>query len=150
QSGVQFVADRYSYVSCIGWAVLVGAGAAGLLREGAPRWPRRAALVGAGAVAVAGAFGLGAWIPIGLWRDTLLLWRHAMDVGWDGPTLRQYYAFALEQHKDLEGAEAQYRAAVEMNPGQGGAWYPYANLLRDKGDYADAERAYLKAATCMT
>jgi protein O-mannosyl-transferase len=150
QSGIQFVADRYSYVSCIGWAVLVGAGVAWLLREGVPDRARRGVLTGGGAVIVAGALALGTWIQIGYWSDTLLLWRHAMAVGWDGPTLRQYYAFALEQHKDLGGAEAQYRAAVEMNPNQGGAWYPYANLLRDKGDFAGAELAYRKAAACMT
>lgn len=148
QSGIQFVADRYSYVSCIGWAVLVGAGVAWLLRERATR-ARTRVLVGAGALVVCGVFAVGTWRQTYYWKDALYLWQHALEVGWDGPTVRQYLAYQLNTHQDIEGAEAQYRISIEMNPNQGGALYPYGNILRDRGDYAGAEQAYIRAAGCM-
>jgi hypothetical protein len=183
QSGIQFVADRYSYVSCMSWAVLVGAlvarcvsseesqapkgasrrdsapaasisPARGALVEGlsprpfAPAAPR-ARLTAITALAVAGVFAVGTWIQIGYWKDTLLLFQHAMDVGWDGPTLRQYYAHQLELHKDFESAVAQYQTSVEMNPRQGMSWFALGNLLRDQNRLGEAEHAYQQAVQSM-
>jgi Flp pilus assembly protein TadD len=81
-SGLQLAADRYSYLSCLGWAVLVGAGGAWLVRrrERGALAPAAAALA-AGAV-VLGLVALGAltWRQVQVWRDTPTLWRHALAV----------------------------------------------------------------------
>jgi tetratricopeptide (TPR) repeat protein len=85
-SGVFFssylVADRYSYLPCLGWAVLVGAaiGAVGdEVGRGAlaPRVGRAAA-----AAAVAGFLGLAALTSqqVQFWHDTESLWRRAVAV----------------------------------------------------------------------
>ena len=81
-SGFQLAADRYSYLSCLGWALLVGAAGAWLAR----RWERGALRPAAGAlaagVAVLGLLTLGTltWRQVQIWRDTPTLWRHALAV----------------------------------------------------------------------
>lgn len=80
--GPQLVTDRYSYLACLSWALLAGAGA-GWLATAAARGAVRAPLarVAAGAMMV-GLMGLGllSWQQTQVWRDTDTLWRHALDI----------------------------------------------------------------------
>ncbi len=92
----QIVADRYSYLACLGGALLVGAGA-GLVGAGAGLVGAGAGLVGraAGSAALRPAVGrlalgvIAAWIAalamltwsqVQVWRDTQTLWSHAVEV----------------------------------------------------------------------
>jgi tetratricopeptide (TPR) repeat protein len=85
RAGFQLAADRYSYLGCLGWALLVGA-AVGLVAEARQRgrigpWPARLAA----AAAVAGFVALGALTvrQIEVWRDGDRLWAHAVEVDAD-------------------------------------------------------------------
>ncbi|PYM07738.1 MAG: hypothetical protein DMD82_04895 [Candidatus Rokuibacteriota bacterium] len=81
QAGPHLVALRYSYVSCLGWALLIGGGVVGIAEAA-----RRGRLPRAYAPAALGAAGL--WL-VGLttltttevqkWRDNETLWRSALD-----------------------------------------------------------------------
>jgi hypothetical protein len=78
-AGFQLAHDRYSYLSCLGWALLVGGGAMWLVRA------RDAGTLRPAYVRVAGA-ALGVWLvtlaaltwqQVQVWRDTESLWTHA-------------------------------------------------------------------------
>jgi len=80
-AGFQLAHDRYSYLSCLGWALLVGAGLGAVVRahqEGRVR-PGIARL--AGVVVAAWLFGLATltWQQVQIWKDTETLWRFAVD-----------------------------------------------------------------------
>ncbi len=79
--GYQLVHERYSYLSCLGWALLLGFGVcAGIrARAGGALGPTVSRLA-AGAVAF-WLIGLGAltWQQVQVWRDTETLWRYALE-----------------------------------------------------------------------
>ncbi|MBI2202418.1 MAG: tetratricopeptide repeat protein [Candidatus Rokubacteria bacterium] len=80
-SGHQLTHDRYSYLSCLGWALLIG-GAAGSLAVAYSRRVISSAVASAAAVAGVAwiaALGVLTWHQAGTWRDTETLWRYALE-----------------------------------------------------------------------
>jgi len=80
-SGHQLAHDRYSYLSCLPWAVLVGAAAAAVAQLTAQARLRRS-------IAVCAAGALGAWLlalavmtwgQVQIWRNTQVLFAYAID-----------------------------------------------------------------------
>src|SRR5262249_2118132 len=114
QAGSQLVADRYSYLSGFGFALLPGAGLVWVLRA---RWTLRPALVGAcvlAAVLVLVSLGVGSWRQSTTWRDTGTLWRHAISV--DPRNARAHVALGywLYFTDRQEEARAEYRRALAL------------------------------------
>ena len=125
QTGPQIVADRYTYLACIPWAVLVG-----VALDRALARPAVAAL----AVAVVAALGSCTFRQTRVWHDSLTLWEHALRVDEDNyvaylnrGTLRQYEG-------DLVGAFADYTEAIRRNPDYFHAWYSRATERLSMGD----------------
>ena len=116
--GSQLAADRYSYLACLGWALLVGAAAgAGVdaWRGGGVR-PSLAAL--AAIVGTAGLLGLGAltWRQVGIWRDTETLWRAAVTVSPDCVLCHRSLGEALLQRGAALSALEQFLMAAALRP----------------------------------
>jgi tetratricopeptide (TPR) repeat protein len=118
-NGHQLVADRYSYLSGLGWALLVGAGTCAVIRARASGtvgpWIARLA-AGAAAVSALGLGGL-TWQQVQVWRDGQTLWVHAAELD---PTCRicqnnvGTILLTLER-PDL--AIERFRRALTLNPG---------------------------------
>jgi tetratricopeptide (TPR) repeat protein len=94
QAGPQLVAERYSYLACLPFALLAAAGLAPLAR----RWPRATCAAGAGAVPRAGGAHERAGAPCGTTRPSL--WTHTFAVAPAEPHARIHLA-------RLREAEAQ-------------------------------------------
>lgn len=80
-SGYQLAHDRYSYLSCLGFALLVGSGL-GLVVRARSRGTLRPAIARAALAAVAAwLVGLSVltWQQVQIWRDTDTLWRYAVE-----------------------------------------------------------------------
>src|SRR4029453_15169499 len=81
-SGSQLTADRYSYLSSLGFAIAGGAGLAWVMRHAGPesarRWMRPLAWT-AGALG-GGALGTMTWAQTAIWKDSETLWRRAVEV----------------------------------------------------------------------
>jgi Tfp pilus assembly protein PilF len=113
-AGPQIAADRYTYLACLGLALLAGAAVCRL--EG---WPsigpglRRTALA-AVAVALAGFAGL-SWQQSLVWRDDLTLWQHAVLVD---PTCARCQGNLGNALRDRapHAAVAPLRQAVALRP----------------------------------
>src|SRR5262249_21866422 len=85
RAGFQLAADRYSYVGCLGWALLGGAGA-GVAARAAERGVISRGLARLTAAAVfAWLIGLGilTWQQVQIWRDQDSLWSWAVRVNPD-------------------------------------------------------------------
>ncbi|MBI4560464.1 MAG: tetratricopeptide repeat protein [Candidatus Rokubacteria bacterium] len=118
-NGHQLVADRYSYLSGLGWALLVGAGTCAVIGARASGtvapWIARLA-AGAAAVSALSLGGL-TWQQVQVWRDGQTLWVHAAELD---PTCRicqnnvGTILLTLER-PDL--AIERFRRALTLNPG---------------------------------
>ncbi|HSF01750.1 MAG TPA: tetratricopeptide repeat protein, partial [Solirubrobacterales bacterium] len=80
-AGHQLAHDRYSYLSCLGFALLVGALPATVVRLRRQRaiQPTLAGVAHAGIVAWLGALAVLTVLQVQVWRDTDTLWRYAID-----------------------------------------------------------------------
>jgi Flp pilus assembly protein TadD len=80
-NGYQLVHDRYSYLSCLPWAILFGAGVATVLEAGKRGLVRRPVVQVAACTTVAWLAALGALAAqqTQVWRDDDTLWRYALD-----------------------------------------------------------------------
>lgn len=114
----QVVADRYSYLSCLGWALLAGAAVAALAEAGARSTIRR----GIGkAVAAAVALWLIAlaaltWQQTEVWRDSATLWAHAVAVSPDCALCENRLGAALFNRRQLAPAVTHLERAVALRP----------------------------------
>ncbi len=174
-SGIQLIADRYTYVSQIWLVVAVVQGLTMLLER--LRVPREAVW---GATAV-GLFGLaaGCYLQTSVWRDSETLWRYTLSVTRDnayahanlGSVLmtkgepveaaeQARKALAIESHNIIalanlgtllldRGRHAEaielYERTIEVNPKFVLGWFFLGNAFQRAGRLNDAERAWRKA-----
>jgi len=135
QSGPQLVADRYTYLACLPWALLAGAAVYWLLED------RRR--TGAGVV-VAVLLTLAAltFQQVRVWTNGFTLWDHALRVD---PS--NYVAGVnrgwLQMHRgDLDGAQAYYDAALRSNPRFADAYRNRGFVRQMRGDLQGAIADY--------
>src|SRR5215510_1460736 len=76
QSGREMVADRYSYLSCLAWAILLGGGLYYLWQRnvGQRLGNRKFSLLTAAAAMILMALGVLTWRQVEIWHDTDRLW----------------------------------------------------------------------------
>jgi len=132
-NGNQIAADRYTYLSCLGWAVLAGAAAVLCWRWARTSWIRMAALM----LVALGAFSALAWQTrqqLGFWRDSDSLWSRVVSIE---PCAMAFtnQGVAFAQEGDFLGAEQAYRRAVAMDPAYAFAHYDLALVLIDQRKY---------------
>src|SRR5262249_12594943 len=140
QSGFQLVADRYSYLSCLGFSML----AAGGLLWCAGRGMRVIAAVAACAVVLT--LSVATFRFTGSWPRSRTLWARAVRVDPGSWVSRSNYADALAAAGDVNAALEQYAAAVRLNPTAGTAWLGYGVVLVNEHRYPEAEAALREAA----
>lgn len=113
-AGPQLAADRYTYLACLGPALLVGAAACRLGHSRSIATPVRRAAAASAVLALAGLAGL-AWQQSEVWRDDVTLWEHAVAVD---PTCARCQNNLGTAHQDRapQAAVAPLRRAVALRP----------------------------------
>jgi len=127
QSGYQIAADRYSYLACLGWSMLAGAGVAAL--------GRAAALPALLVIATLGGL---TWTQAKIWHDNETVWRRAVDVDPRSGIARANLGAALSAHGRTEEAMAELREAIRLRPGYPDAHLSLGLMLAQGGDPAGA------------
>jgi len=127
QSGYQIAADRYSYLACLGWSMLAGAGVAALGRV--------AALPAFLVIATLGGL---TWTQAKIWHDNETVWRRAVDVDPRSGIARANLGAALSAHGRTEEAMAELREAIRLRPGYPDAHLSLGLMLAKGGDPAGA------------
>jgi len=117
QSGPQLVAARYSYLSCLGFAVLLGALVVWLARRAEAGRGQGWARAG-GAVAIAALVGLGAlsWQQVWIWRDSETLWSYVVAAEPAAPIGHNNLGFVYLNQGRLEEAERELLIAARLSP----------------------------------
>jgi len=147
QSGTQLVADRYSYLSCLGWAILVGAGSNHCWRAWLTGRVGRLTFLTAVGVAAAVFVVLSAltWKQVQIWHNSEKLWRHALAVTQRSSTAHYNLGNILADRDELEEAIWHYRQALRINPTDYTAHNNLGNVLRSQGQSAEAIGHYRQA-----
>jgi len=80
QTGPQMVADRYTYLSCLGWTVMVGGGVFWIWQVLTKRRPKMVALIPLTALTAILILQTLTVRQIGVWHDSIALWSQAVNV----------------------------------------------------------------------
>ncbi len=146
--GSHGTADRYTYVPLVGLFVAIAWGAvalAGRAPDGV--WPhrlRRFVLPGL-AVAVTAALAVLADRQCAWWRDTRVLFEHALQVGGGSPLMHTNLGALLYRAGEIDRAAHHYDEALRLNPDYASANNNAGVLLAAGGRDADAEAHYRRA-----
>ena len=117
-SGHQLTTDRYSYLPCLGLALIVGA-AVGLMASAAAAGTVRPWLTRVAAVAAAAwilALGTLTWYQVQIWRDTETLWRNAVESDPECSICQNNVGVFYYRQKRYPPAKAKYELALALRP----------------------------------
>jgi tetratricopeptide (TPR) repeat protein len=144
QFGPQFVADRYSYMACLPWAILAGSSVT-------PYWhlanTSRLWIGGGIAGAILAVWGTLAWNQTQVWRDSETLWRHALAADPQSPIAHNSLGSALAARGQFTEAMKHFRKALELNPKHVKAYNNLGVALVSHGQLDEAAEAFRTAVT---
>jgi tetratricopeptide (TPR) repeat protein len=128
-NGPQSVADRYSYLACLPWAIWAGAAVA--WRPGSIR--ARALATGLRTVVVVTvvAFTFLTWRQAAIWHDSVALWQHALTVDPESRTAHAYLGRAYADEGMIAEAVAQYEEAARRFRNKPAFYVLIGRLLED-------------------
>jgi tetratricopeptide (TPR) repeat protein len=140
QSGPQLVADRYSYLACLAWPLLL---AGGFFRW----WPDRKALgqrqcIAAAMLLVVGGLGFLTWRQTLVWRSPISLWQHGTEVEPLSSIAHYNLGRAFERENNPTSAIDYYRRTLAINSNYSKAHFNLARLLALNGRETEAMAHY--------
>ena len=147
QSGPQLVADRYSYFSCIVWAVVAGGVMYRLWQLGQTRSVSPLLCASITVCAGLALVGLGAmtWKQTQVWHDSERLWRHALSIDGQSSFAHNNLGNALADQERLEEAIDQFQKAIQLNPNDADAAYNLGNAWARQGSFEAAVKQLQQA-----
>jgi protein O-mannosyl-transferase len=131
-TGPQLVAERYSYLACLSWAVLAGGTLCYLFR----RVPQKgnAAVAMAAAIIVTGVLGALTWRQSTIWLDTGTLWNHVLKLAPNSSIAHYNLARFLAKRGNQAEAIAHYREALSIRPDDADTHNNLGLLLAVRGE----------------
>jgi hypothetical protein len=147
-AGHQLVADRYSYLACVPWALLAGAGIAWILDARRPDALPSAVRVATvtSAIALLGAWTLLTTSQIPVWRDSETLWRTAVDHDPACSVCRTNLGRVFLEQGHLEAAAAEFRLAIAARPERANPHNNLGTVLYRQGRVREAFAEFQLAA----
>jgi protein O-mannosyl-transferase len=140
QSGPQLAHDRYSYLACLGWALLAGA-AAGRLAQAVSMSVVRTWLAAAASAVLAGwivTLATLTWYQVETWRDSETLWRHAVESNPRCSICQGNLGSALYQRKLYHLAKERFETALALRPDRARPHGGLGIVLDRLGDFEEA------------
>lgn len=147
QSGPQLVGDRYSYLSCMSWALLAGGGLVRLWQLSlfgrlASGIVTAVTVVAAAAVA---ALGVLTWQQTQIWKDSERLWRHALSIQRDSVYAHNNLGTALAEQNRLDEAIVEFREVLRIDPLDADGHHNLGNALARQGRLEQAVAQFREA-----
>lgn len=136
QNGRQLVHDRYGYLSCVAWGIVVAGGLLWLAERARADSSRGAILAGSAGVLIA--LGIAASAQSRIWTSTASLWTHAARYAPDSSFAQNGYGYVLLGQGRYAEAETRLRAALEIQRDNEKAWENLYELLRKQNRTSDA------------
>jgi tetratricopeptide (TPR) repeat protein len=145
QAGPQLVADRYSYVACMPWALLAG-GALLLL------WDRSPVLRIASTtclIAIVVVLGLRSRRQTEAWHDSRALWTRALEAGVPSSTAYNNLGILDGRAGSYASAISYFQSSLALQPEQGQAWFNLGVTYVFEQRYEEAAEAFRMARRWM-
>jgi tetratricopeptide (TPR) repeat protein len=142
QAGGHAVADRYSYLACLPWAVLAAAGVYASGRV-APR------ATGAAAVTILAALALLTVRQTRVWKSSLTLWEHAVRVDGTSSPAHAERGRARRAAGDSAGAVADFDTAIALDRTNAAAYSERGSVRHEAGDLNAALADYTAAIRAL-
>ena len=151
QSGRQMVADRYSYLSCLAWAILLGGGLYYLWKRNVDqrRGDRKSFIITTGAAVILIAFAVLTWRQVGIWHDSDRLWNHVLAITdrsiFRSGTAHHFVARVFADRGDLDRAIEHLRTSINIEPTDSTAYMDLGTALAKKGQLNEAIKSFQNA-----
>jgi Flp pilus assembly protein TadD len=150
QNGPQIAADRYTYLSGLGWALLSGAGLGAAWLAIRRRQPVSSAARRLLPLVLVSSVGLGVltWRQAEVWHDTEALWTHALAAS---PSAKAHEALGilLAERGRAADALAHYEESLRIKPSYGPGHVALGVALSEQGRVPEAISHYEEAARLM-
>ncbi len=141
QVGAQSMADRYTYIPLIGIFIVSAWGVSALTKKLLYRQSILALLAGTVMVASVAV----TWRQLGYWRDSISIFRHALQVTSDNSLAHNNVGAVLYGKGDLDAAIKEYREALAISPNFLESRVNLGLALYRKGDLDAAIKEYQEA-----
>lgn len=145
QSGMQIVADRYTYLSCLGFPLIASGGILWLWvhrRRGlVPVFYSVATL----AVAASALLAWRTWEESKYWKNSVTLWAHTVEVVPDSFIAWINLGNARYLIGDKTGAIEGALTAIKLNPESGNAWQLLGSVYNSLNRFDESEHAFMQA-----
>jgi tetratricopeptide (TPR) repeat protein len=138
QVGSQAMADRYTYIPLIGLFIAIAWGAG----EYADKRRSTRIVLSMLALVIIGAFASETWRQVGVWRNSIELFRHTIRVTRDNAIAHVNLGYALDEIGRSSEAMEHFSEAVRSNPNNYIAQGDLANMLSRSGNTAEAINHY--------
>jgi tetratricopeptide (TPR) repeat protein len=138
QSGPQLVADRYTYLACLPWALLLGAAVYRI-----PACHRSVVAVTSGVVLVV--LSVLTFQQTRVWANGFTLWDYALSIDPSNYVADVNRGWLQLQRDDLDGALTYFEAALQANPRFALAYEDRGFVRHRRGDLQGAMRDYTTA-----
>ena len=137
----QILADRYTYLAALPWALCIGAAALPCFPIGKADGRERISLCAALAVIPLIALGILTWAQVATWHDSETLWKKAVAAS---QSSRAYFNLAAlsEAQGRYDDAVAYYRRVLDIDSERWEAHEKAALLLQKRGNIAAAVEHY--------
>jgi TolA-binding protein len=141
QVGSQAMADRYTYVPLIGLFIMISWGFYDLVRG----WKNRRMVLAISTGVVLLALMACTWSQVRLWKNSTLLFKHALNVTDNNYKAYNLLGITLERQGRLTDALRHYFEALRIKPDYAEAPYNMGNVLMRQGRLKEALRHYSEA-----
>jgi protein O-mannosyl-transferase len=134
QVGSQAMADRYTYMPSIGIAFMLTWGILYLVQS---ENIRKKVLFPLG-IAIIIVLSVLTWRQCGYWKNSIVLFRHALSITKDNALANNNLATAVAKEGDVQGAIYHFNEAIHINPDYADAYYNIGTLYCGLGQYEQA------------
>jgi protein O-mannosyl-transferase len=149
QSGPQMVADRYSYLSCLSWAVLGGAGFYYFSQSRLIYSAILRSFVTGGVITVLAILGMLTWQQAQIWQSSERLWRHALSVTenthFRASVAHNNLGVVLMLQGQLDDAIQHFRRSLAINPVSSDAYNNLGHSFFRKTQWSESAKYYRQA-----
>jgi Flp pilus assembly protein TadD len=150
QSGRQMVADRYSYLSCLPWAILLGGGLYYLWKQNVgERGDRKSFLFTTAAAVILVTLGVLTWRQVEIWHDSDRLWNHVLAITdrsiFRSGTAHHFVARVFAERGDLDRAIEHLRISINIEPTDSATYMDLGAALAKRGQINEAIKNFSDA-----